>query len=118
MSKATSTASIPPTTLVVQEAQKVMLDLVITADLPAFGGHFPGLPVLPGVVQLHWATVLSRDYFTLNGAAKNVDALKFQNIIAPPATLRLVLERIDTQKVAFEYSVDDARASSGRISFI
>lgn len=118
MNKETSVALMPSTSLIIQEAHKVVLDLAITAELPAFAGHFPDVPVLPGVVQLHWATELSREYFARSGDAQNVDALKFQNIIAPPVRLRLVLEQLDTHKVAFQYSVDDVQASSGRITFV
>jgi len=32
----------------------VRLELAVAPDLPCFEGHFPGVPVLPGVVQLDW----------------------------------------------------------------
>lgn len=118
MSKQIPVGELPPVTVQSHEPHKVILELAMSEDLPAFSGHFPSLPVLPGVVQLHWAIALSGQHFAITGQAQNVDALKFQNIISPHATLRLVLERLDTQKVAFQYLVNDVRASSGRITFI
>lgn len=108
----------PPFRVLSNEQNEVTLELTIDKDLPAFSGHFPGLPVLPGVVQLHWAAKLSEQFFATKGHAQRIDALKFQNIISPPCRLRLVLKRLETQKVAFYYLMDEAQASSGRITFV
>ena len=118
MSKAPQVGVVPPVRVLSNEPHEVTLELTLNKDLPAFSGHFPALPVLPGVVQLHWAAVLSGQFFATTGHAQNVDALKFQNVISPPCRLRLVLKRLEAHKVAFHYLMDDAQASSGRITFV
>ena len=38
----------------------IRVDLRVPADLACFPDHFPGFPLLPGVVQLDWALALAR----------------------------------------------------------
>lgn len=112
-----SVASVPEYILVHQNSNQVAVQLELTTELEAFAGHFPGHPVLPGVVQLHWAALLGKKHFKINGLVQQVDALKFQNIIAPPAKTRIEIEQLSTDKISFRFYLNEVQASSGRITF-
>lgn len=96
---------------------QVTLALSLPADLAVFKGHFPDYPVLPGVVQLHWAVLLSRSYFGELGNDLAIDKLKFQNIIQPGDSVSLVLSRTSQHAVKFTYLTHNQQASSGLITF-
>ena len=52
-------------------ADGVELDLAIGPELIYFQGHFPGYPVLPGIVQIDWAVQLADQYLGTDiGAAR------------------------------------------------
>ena len=42
---------------------KANLTLRIPPNLFYLEGHFPGMPILPGVVQLHWAVFYAKTIF-------------------------------------------------------
>ena len=93
-------------------------DLLLSPDHPAFKGHFPGVPVLPGVVQLDWAVRLADAHLGIDlGAAQNFQ-VKYQKVIQPTprgATLALTWDR-PRAALHFVYTVAGATASSGRIT--
>ena len=93
------------------------LELGITEDLDGFHGHFPGNPVLPGVVQVHWAATFARQLFCLAGTPNEIKQLKFKNIVQPPATLTLKLMYQPDSRVQFEFSSDELGHSSGQLIF-
>ncbi|SFU77507.1 AMP-binding protein [Pseudoduganella namucuonensis] len=97
---------------------KVVLELFIPEDLLYFEGHFPGAPILPGVAQLDWAVAYARRYFAPSGVFRDVAALKFQQVIAPGATVRAEFT-YDAAKgsVQFQYLSAAGRHASGRIIF-
>lgn len=78
--------------------------LAVEAGHPAFDGHFPGQPILPGVVQVDWALRLGEQVFGPLGAFRALEHLKFQATIQPgePLTLRLAWDAA-TRELAFEY---------------
>ena len=68
---------------------RIRLD--VNPELSWFNGHFPGQPVLPGVIQLHWAVLISRALFGLEGVPSEVKRLKFKRTIVPPREVDLLL---------------------------
>ena len=90
--------------------------LNIPADLEYFDGHFPGAPIVPGVVQVKWAMEHARRCFALSGGCSALEVLKFQRVIRPGAQVTLALEYFErTGKVHFSFECQQGRLSSGRI---
>jgi 3-hydroxyacyl-[acyl-carrier-protein] dehydratase len=64
--------------------------VAIAREHPAFAGHFPGQPLLPGVVLLGEALeVLLRDAPEVLGNAPRVSAVKFLAPVRPGAHLEV-----------------------------
>ena len=91
--------------------------LEISPELDCFQGHFPGNPVLPGVVQLHWAIIISLSLFGFRDAPLEIKQLKFKNVVTPPATLELTLRNPTEHEVLFEYASPGQLHSQGRLIF-
>jgi 3-hydroxymyristoyl/3-hydroxydecanoyl-(acyl carrier protein) dehydratase len=96
---------------------RVELDVRVPADLACFAGHFPGLPILPGVVQIDWAVKLARPRLALRGEFAAMEQLKFLSIVMPEARLTLALELAAPDRLAFCYSAGGAKRSSGVVVF-
>ena len=91
------------------------VDLACDPEHPAFAGHFPGRPLVPGVLLLDWAqhAVESATGLVLEGVA----VAKFLSPALPGDALTVVYE-VDAQAVRFEVRFEvrcGARAvASGR----
>jgi 3-hydroxyacyl-[acyl-carrier-protein] dehydratase len=90
--------------------------LPIAPDHPAFAGHFPGQPLLPGVVLL--AEVLEvvltvPELATLIGNAPRIANAKFLAPVRPGAQLVVQLEATP-RSVRFEVRENDRVAASGQ----
>jgi 3-hydroxymyristoyl/3-hydroxydecanoyl-(acyl carrier protein) dehydratase len=95
-------------------------DAVVTLGLPenhpAFAGHFPDQPVLPGVVQTHWAIRLGDELLGTGCAAALAFKVKFRRVIQPGEGLELRLHHDRTKHfLTFEYRQQGEVASTGRI---
>lgn len=99
--------------------EALTLRFVIPATLRYFEGHFPGVPLLPGVVQIGWAIELARQHLaepTLTGF-RSLSAVKFTRVIQPGARVSLLLTHESPAQIAFEYRADGVLCSTGRVSF-
>jgi acyl-CoA synthetase (AMP-forming)/AMP-acid ligase II len=79
-------------------------EVEIAADHPAFDGHFPGHPVLPGVVLLSLvmqALQAQPDLQSRLGPAPTIEQVKFLAPVTPGQRLRVVL-REQPRGIAFE----------------
>jgi len=102
---------------ILAEGAEYLLD--VTADLPWFRGHFPGHPVLPGLVQVEWARRLSERDLMPDAGFQGLRAVKFQRVVKPGSKLCLRLSR-GASRVDWLFSLDDAEGivcSSGQILF-
>lgn len=92
------------------------LEIRIPVDLFWFRGHFPGRPILPGVVQLDWAVHFARRHLGLDLPSAREFQTKFKAVIEAGDTLTLTL-RHDTAKgrLAFAYRRNEAECSTGTI---
>lgn len=101
-----------------RDGDTVTLRLRIGSDIAHFIGHFPGMPILPGVVQVDWAVRLARRYFAGMELSSGLENLKFQALVRPHAILTLTLKH-DRLRNTLQFGYQDASrvCSSGRIRF-
>jgi 3-hydroxymyristoyl/3-hydroxydecanoyl-(acyl carrier protein) dehydratase len=107
----------PAVTLVRRSSDAVLLRLLVDECLCWFAGHFPGLPVLPGIIQLHWAVEYSRRFLGASAQPEAVNRLKFSRVVQPPVVLELALQRTDQHAVKFTFSSGAGHHSQGHIVF-
>jgi 3-hydroxymyristoyl/3-hydroxydecanoyl-(acyl carrier protein) dehydratase len=101
-----------------REDNRVELQLSVPADLACFPGHFPGVPILPGVVQLYWAEHYGRELLDIALPFSHMETVKFMKLIRPGDRLSLQLEwEANKDLLRFSFSSDAGRHSSGRICF-
>lgn len=95
----------------------VELDLVIPPDLWWFQGHFPGHPILPGVVQLDWAIDLATAHLGLDRVAVRQFQVKYKATVGPGDRLTLALSHVPAKhRLTFEYRRGGQPCSSGQIT--
>ncbi|WP_051201793.1 hypothetical protein [Ferrimonas senticii] len=94
------------------------LPLRIQPQLDYLRGHFQQAPVLPGVVQIHWAIQQAQLRFGFGRQVAQLEKVKFQQVVHPDETLILELERIGDRRIGFRFFQDQRRFSSGVIHFV
>ncbi|MBS1228773.1 MAG: AMP-dependent synthetase and ligase [Proteobacteria bacterium] len=98
--------------------RQVVIDLLVPRELAHFAGHFPDLPILPGVVQIDWAIRHAREHLPLRGQFTALENIKFQALVLPDTQLELTLTWDDENaRLDFIFANSQRRCSSGRIVF-
>lgn len=90
--------------------------LPIAADHPAFAGHFPGAPVVPGVVLLD-ETIRAIELAD-GGASRcwRVASVKFLRMVGPGEALVLEQERLASGAVRFTVLSAGQAVATGTLS--
>jgi 3-hydroxymyristoyl/3-hydroxydecanoyl-(acyl carrier protein) dehydratase len=99
------------------DENSIEMKLHINPLLNYFAGHFPDQPVLPGVVQVHWAGELAKLLFKLKGFTA-LQGTKFNGMILPDAIVTLALSfNQEKSSVRFKYFEADQKYSLGTLIF-
>jgi len=91
------------------------IHFVLPPDLRGFDGHFPGDPILPGVVQLHIAASFAGLLWKRDCAGATLSRIKFRRVIRPKERVVLVLSGDDADNVQFRFEVAGDLAASGTL---
>ncbi|NPT55755.1 AMP-binding protein [Paraburkholderia elongata] len=101
-----------------RSADTLHYELRVPPTLVHFAGHFPGLPILPGVVQVHWAMHLAAEHVPAVRTLASVDRLKFMAPVSPGAVLNLTLAHdAARRRVQFTYRLSGRECASGVIVY-
>jgi len=101
---------------VAAEPDRVTLQLDVPADLPCFLGHYPGFPILPGVVQIDWVMQLAVRHLPCGQPSATDFRIKFKRVITPGMPLALTLSHDKARRrLEFVYRSGDRVASEGRV---
>ena len=97
-------------------AGPVATPLALARDHPAYDGHFPGHPILPGVVLL--AEVMAVVEAAGANAATDweIASAKFLAPVLPGDALTVVHEALASGSVRFEVRSGSARVASGSLA--
>ncbi|WP_144155920.1 AMP-binding protein [Paraburkholderia sp. BCC1885] len=102
----------------VQSGNEFVYELHVPDTLVHFAGHFPGLPILPGVVQVDWAIRFAAAHVPAAGSPASIDRLKFMAPVPPGALLKLTLAHdAARQRIQFTYRLGERDCASGVIVY-
>lgn len=102
----------------VQSKNKVEIGLKIPKELAYFEGHFPDFPVVPGVVQVHWAVEFARVTFKMTGFVAQASQIKFSNLMRPLDEICLILDHLPEKSlIIYSYRANEKIYASGRLMY-
>jgi 3-hydroxyacyl-[acyl-carrier-protein] dehydratase len=87
----------------------------IAADHPSVPGHFPGFPIVPGVVLLDEALHAIEQLQGAEDASWQISTVKFHHPVAPGDPLQLSLRWQPDAHVQFELRSPDSLIASGTV---
>ncbi|VVE30424.1 AMP-dependent synthetase and ligase [Pandoraea horticolens] len=103
----------------------VVMSLRVPPDLAHFDGHFPGLPLLPGVVLIDWATRFAAEHASRDPALRawvstptSLQQVKFSAPVLPGTRFELTLT-FDVTRLRVHYLYEGARgtAATGYLAY-
>jgi acyl-CoA synthetase (AMP-forming)/AMP-acid ligase II len=96
------------------DANTAELTLVVPLNLAYLEGHFPGEPILPGVVQILWARHFGQTLLNLPANITQMKKVKFKRLIRPGERIHLRLVYSEAkQQMSFRYQSNLDECSSG-----
>lgn len=111
------------------DARRIVGIKAVTATEWFFAGHFPGLPVMPGVIQVEALAQTMAVYVARQpgfgdriGLFAGIDEVRFKRVVVPGDTLRLevTMEKLGSRfgKGRAVATVDGQVACEGLLSFV
>jgi 3-hydroxymyristoyl/3-hydroxydecanoyl-(acyl carrier protein) dehydratase len=87
----------------------------IAHDHPSLDGHFPGRPVVPGVVLLDHAFAVIRDALGCDTTVVRLRKVKFVSPLLPGQPVAVNFRRIGDTAVAFDCRTADRPIATGTL---
>ena len=84
---------LPALTSEVRSDQGLRWTFTVPEQTPFFRGHFPGHPILPGVVALQWMLLAAARWQQTAAESITLVNVKFRVVIEPGACVELTVER-------------------------
>ena len=88
---------------------------IVPAEHPAFAGHFPGSPILPGVVLLDWALQAICDGTGMVLQNCTINSVKFLSPAQAGDALTIAYRRQDNGAIHFDISTAAHKIASGSV---
>ena len=88
----------------------------VPADHPAFAGHFPGRPIVPGVVLLDRAIRCAEDMLGRPGVNWQVGNAKFFSPVGPEEALTFSLIQKPSGAIAFTVRASEREVAAGSLT--
>ncbi|WP_022947458.1 ApeI family dehydratase [Methylohalobius crimeensis] len=99
-----------------RDGNSIVLGLRLPRELAYFEGHFEDCPILPGVVQIHWAGLLFLREFDADLVLQRMEVVKFKRLLVPEMEVTLQLDYDPERlRLAFHYRAGSVENSSGRL---
>src|SRR5262249_16056998 len=108
---------VTPTLLAERRDERALVrELRVPADLAFLEGHFPGHPVVAGVVQVHWVMLAARELLGPSFRARSLENVRFHELLLRGQTFSLELELSEARDSLGFRLADGARVfASGRV---
>lgn len=87
--------------------------LPIAPDHPAFAGHFPGMPIVPGVVLLDEALHAIGKMIGTDVSACQIGSVKFLSPVRPGEPVAVQYETLDNGAIRFDILSDERKIATG-----
>ena len=89
--------------------------ITVPSDHPAFAGHFPGTPILPGVVLVDWAlqAICDGTGYVLHSCT--INSVKFLSPAQAGDALAIAYSRQDNGVIHFDISTAAHKIASGSV---
>ncbi|OIR17666.1 3-hydroxyacyl-[acyl-carrier-protein] dehydratase FabZ [mine drainage metagenome] len=95
---------------------KKQTPLAIPANHPAFKGHFPGTPIVPGVVLLDEVMHAIATDTGLVASAWQISSVKFLSPLKPAETVIIAHEQLANGSIKFEVLTDNRQIVTGSLT--
>jgi acyl-coenzyme A synthetase/AMP-(fatty) acid ligase/3-hydroxymyristoyl/3-hydroxydecanoyl-(acyl carrier protein) dehydratase len=87
---------------------------MVPEDLSCFAGHFPGNPMVPGVLQIDWALDMVAECFASVPEVSVIESLKFPTSLRPGNAFRLTVH-FKGNRMYLRLGNEDVEFARGRI---
>ena len=102
-------------------AFRIEASLEFGPDFPAFQGHFPGNPILPGIVQLACVRMLAARFLETHLFSAALSNIKFREMVRPGQSVDVYVSATGNDggwKVKFEISSSETPIASGDMRLV
>lgn len=105
-------------TIINHTEDSVLIEMLLTKDLPMFDGHFNGVAIMPAVAQLYIVEKIARKELNVKGMFASMNQIKFVGPISPNITIQIKISyNVYKQRVLFEYSDKAVLKSKGSLTY-